>query len=78
LLVCLQGDAESRANFPISAYMDRRNPQVAKLQETFIKNLVGSTCNAYSQAGLLPGILIDSMESDPERKFAITIFFFFF
>ena len=39
--------------------MDRTKPQVAKLQEGFIKGLVGSLCNAYSSAGLLPGILID-------------------
>ena len=39
--------------------MDRTKPQVAKLQEGFIKGLVGSLCNAYSSAGLLPGILIE-------------------
>jgi hypothetical protein len=49
--------------------MDRRNPQVAKLQEAFIKNLVGSTCNAYSQAGLLPGILLDITDSDSDDNY---------
>ncbi len=63
----IKGDAELAANFPISAYMDRRVPQVAKLQESFIKNLVGSACSAYSQSGLLPGILLESTESDDDK-----------
>jgi cGMP-inhibited 3',5'-cyclic phosphodiesterase A len=39
--------------------MDRAKPQVAKLQESFINGLVGSLCNAYTGAGLLPGILVE-------------------
>ena len=44
---------------PISAFMDRKNPQVAKLQENFMSGLVGSLSDAYTSAGLLPGILIE-------------------
>lgn len=44
---------------PISAYMDRRNPQLAKLQESFINHLVAPLCNAISNAGLLPGTWVD-------------------
>ena len=43
--------------------MDRRSPQVAKLQEHFIRNLVGSLFNTYSSAGFLPGILIEESEN---------------
>ncbi len=39
--------------------MDRRKPQMAKLQESFIRILVGSLCNSYVAAGLMPGILIE-------------------
>ena len=52
-----------RCGLPISAYMDRRQPQVAKLQEHFVKNLVGSIFNAYSSAGFLPGILIEDSDN---------------
>lgn len=45
-------------SLPISPYMDRKNPQVAKLQESFINILVGSLCDAYTYAGLLPGTII--------------------
>jgi len=42
--------------------MDRKNPNVAKLQENFINVLVGSLCNAYATANLMPGILIEEVE----------------
>jgi hypothetical protein len=42
--------------------MDRRHPQVAKLQEHFIKNLVGSIFNAYTGAGFLPGKLVEDSD----------------
>jgi cGMP-inhibited 3',5'-cyclic phosphodiesterase A len=38
--------------------MDRTRPRVAKLQENFINALVGSLCDAYTFAGLLPGTVI--------------------
>jgi hypothetical protein len=44
---------------PMSPYMDRKQPQVAKLQESFINVLVGTLCDAYTFAGLLPGTLIN-------------------
>ena len=50
---------------PISPYMDRRNPQLAKLQETFINHLVAPLCNALVTAGLLPGTWVEE-ESDGE------------
>lgn len=42
--------------------MDRKNPQVAKLQENFMSGLVSSLSDAYASAGLLPGILIENSE----------------
>jgi cGMP-inhibited 3',5'-cyclic phosphodiesterase B len=51
---------------PISPYMDRTKPQVAKLQENFIKALVGTLFNSYAAAGLLPGIILDNVESNEE------------
>lgn len=50
-----QGDEEAALGLPISPYMDRNNPQLAKLQESFINHLVAPLCNAYGEAGLLPG-----------------------
>ena len=35
--------------------MDRQNPQLAKLQESFINHLVAPLCNALGAAGLIPG-----------------------
>lgn len=49
---------------PISPYMDRNNPQLAKLQESFINHLVAPLCNAYGEAGLLPGEWDDSVDDD--------------
>lgn len=51
-----QGDEESRLGLPVSPYMDRKNPQMAKLQESFINHLVAPLCSAYGEAGLLPGV----------------------
>ncbi|XP_006817485.1 cGMP-inhibited 3',5'-cyclic phosphodiesterase 3B-like, partial [Saccoglossus kowalevskii] len=59
-----QGDEEARLGLPISPYMDRRSPQLAKLQETFINHLVAPLCNAYGQAGLLPGQWVEEDEAD--------------
>lgn len=49
-----QGDEESRLGLPISPYMDRRHPQMAKLQDSFISHLVAPLCNALASALLLP------------------------
>ncbi|XP_076304454.1 cGMP-inhibited 3',5'-cyclic phosphodiesterase 3A-like isoform X2 [Tachypleus tridentatus] len=50
-----QGDEEASLGLPISPFMDRHNAQLAKLQESFINHLVAPLCNAYGEAGLLPG-----------------------
>lgn len=51
---------------PISPYMDRNSPQLAKLQESFINHLVAPLCNAYGEAGLLPGEWDDSINDDDD------------
>jgi len=58
-----QGDDEARLGLPVSPFMDRRYPQLAKLQESFINHLVAPLCNSYAEAGLLPG-LWESLDSD--------------
>ena len=45
--------------------MDRRNPQTAKLQETFINHLVAPLCNTLVTGGLLPGTWVEE-DSDNE------------
>ncbi len=50
-----QGDEEARLGLPISPYMDRRAPALARLQESFINHLVAPLASAYGEAGLLPG-----------------------
>lgn len=57
-----QGDEEERLGLPISMYMDRREPHLARLQDSFITHLVGPLFNAVGAAGLLPGSWVD--ESD--------------
>ena len=68
ILFSHQGDEEARLGMPISPYMDRRNPQLSKLQETFINHLVAPLCNALVTAGLLPGTWVEE-DSDVEGKF---------
>ncbi|XP_078309706.1 cGMP-inhibited 3',5'-cyclic phosphodiesterase 3A-like isoform X2 [Crassostrea virginica] len=62
-----QGDEEARLGMPISPYMDRRIPQLAKLQETFINHLVAPLCNAMVTAGFLPGTWADQELSEDEE-----------
>ncbi|KAK2842457.1 hypothetical protein Q5P01_012657 [Channa striata] len=50
-----QGDEESSLGLPVSPFMDRAAPQLAKLQESFITHIVGPLCNSYDSAGLIPG-----------------------
>lgn len=50
-----QGDEESSLGLPISPFMDRAAPQLAKLQESFITHIVGPLCNSYDSAFLIPG-----------------------
>ncbi|XP_076348814.1 cGMP-inhibited 3',5'-cyclic phosphodiesterase 3A-like isoform X2 [Tachypleus tridentatus] len=61
-----QGDEEATLGLTISPFMDRRNPQLAKLQESFINHLVAPLCNAYGEAGLLPGKWVESFDSEEE------------
>ncbi|XP_010888811.1 cGMP-inhibited 3',5'-cyclic phosphodiesterase B isoform X2 [Esox lucius] len=61
-----QGDEEATLGLPISPFMDRSSPQLAKLQESFITHIVGPLCNSYDAAGLLPGYWIDQEHSDDE------------
>ncbi|XP_056016559.1 cGMP-inhibited 3',5'-cyclic phosphodiesterase 3A-like isoform X13 [Ostrea edulis] len=63
-----QGDEEARLGMPISPYMDRRIPQLSKLQETFINHLVGPLCNALVTAGFLPGTWADQDLSEDEEE----------
>uniref|UniRef100_A0A671XB94 Phosphodiesterase n=1 Tax=Sparus aurata TaxID=8175 RepID=A0A671XB94_SPAAU len=58
-----QGDEESSLGLPISPFMDRAAPQLAKLQESFITHIVGPLCNSYDSAGLIPGRWV---EPNPE------------
>nr|XP_033807477.1 cGMP-inhibited 3',5'-cyclic phosphodiesterase A isoform X2 [Geotrypetes seraphini] len=59
-----QGDEELSLGLPISPFMDRSAPQLAKLQESFISHIVGPLCHSYDSAGLMPGRWVeDSDES---------------
>ncbi|KAL2088793.1 hypothetical protein ACEWY4_015692 [Coilia grayii] len=62
-----QGDEETSLGLPISPFMDRSSPQLAKLQESFITHIVGPLCNSYDAAGLLPGYWIDGEGSEEEE-----------
>ncbi|GFT09624.1 cGMP-inhibited 3',5'-cyclic phosphodiesterase A [Trichonephila clavipes] len=53
-----QGDEERSLGLPISRFMDRNNPQLAKLQESFIGHLVAPLCRGYAEAALLPGVWV--------------------
>ncbi|XP_038047157.1 cGMP-inhibited 3',5'-cyclic phosphodiesterase A-like [Patiria miniata] len=63
-----QGDDERKLGLPVSPYMDRGAPQLAKLQEGFINHLVAPLCNAYGSAGLLPGRWLDEDENEDEKE----------
>lgn len=62
-----QGDEEASLGLPVSPFMDRSSPQLAKLQESFITHIVGPLCNSYDAAGLLPGYWIDEEGSEDEE-----------
>ncbi|XP_076011952.1 cGMP-inhibited 3',5'-cyclic phosphodiesterase 3B [Genypterus blacodes] len=63
-----QGDEEARLGLPVSPFMDRSSPQLAKLQESFITHIVGPLCNSYDAAGLLPGYWINDEPLDEEDE----------
>ncbi|KAM6984772.1 cGMP-inhibited 3',5'-cyclic phosphodiesterase 3A [Aplochiton taeniatus] len=61
-----QGDEEASLGLPISPFMDRSAPQLAKLQESFITHIVGPLCSSYDSAALMPGHWVEP--SDGEQK----------
>lgn len=64
-----QGDDEAALGLQVSPFMDRNNPQLAKLQESFINHLVAPLCNAYGESAFLPGVWVEDSESgDDEGK----------
>ncbi|KAM8940401.1 cGMP-inhibited 3',5'-cyclic phosphodiesterase 3B [Pelodytes ibericus] len=63
-----QGDEEASLGLPISPFMDRSSPQLAKLQESFITHIVGPLCNSYDAAGLLPGRWVDEDEDEMKSE----------
>lgn len=66
----LQGDEEQQRGLPVSPYMDRRDPQLAKLQDSFITHLVAPLVQAMSDAGLLtlPVVTIDPADPNALPK----------
>ncbi|XP_057179621.1 cGMP-inhibited 3',5'-cyclic phosphodiesterase 3A isoform X3 [Triplophysa rosa] len=59
-----QGDEESSLGLPISPFMDRSAPQLAKLQESFITHIVGPLCSSYDSAALMPGRWVDPLPKE--------------
>ncbi|XP_026799268.2 cGMP-inhibited 3',5'-cyclic phosphodiesterase 3A isoform X2 [Pangasianodon hypophthalmus] len=62
-----QGDEEASLELPISPFMDRSAPQLAKLQESFITHIVGPLCSSYDTAALMPGRWVEPQPSDAEE-----------
>ncbi|KAJ8269119.1 hypothetical protein COCON_G00117260 [Conger conger] len=62
-----QGDEESSMGLPISPFMDRSAPQLAKLQESFITHIVGPLCSSYDSAALIPGHWVEQAEVEEEE-----------
>ena len=63
-LFVFQGDEEEKLGLQISPFMNRHNPQLAKLQESFINHLVAPLCNALADANLLPAIILEDDDGD--------------
>uniref|UniRef100_A0AAY4D418 Phosphodiesterase n=2 Tax=Denticeps clupeoides TaxID=299321 RepID=A0AAY4D418_9TELE len=63
-----QGDEESSLGLPISPFMDRSAPQLAKLQESFITHIVGPLCRSYDSAALMPGRCVDPAGSQAPKE----------
>ncbi|KAG9345860.1 hypothetical protein JZ751_009016 [Albula glossodonta] len=62
------GDEESSLGLPISPFMDRSAPQLAKLQESFITHIVGPLCSSYDSAALMPGRWVEPAEGVEEEE----------
>ncbi|KAJ8249853.1 hypothetical protein COCON_G00230690 [Conger conger] len=63
-----QGDEESSLGLPISPFMDRSAPQLARLQESFITHMVGPLCSSYDSAALMPGRWEEEEEEEQEEE----------
>ncbi|XP_054649641.1 cGMP-inhibited 3',5'-cyclic phosphodiesterase 3A isoform X2 [Dunckerocampus dactyliophorus] len=63
-----QGDEEASLGLPISPFMDRSAPQLAKLQESFITHIVGPLCSSYDSAALMPGQWVDPPDGQMELE----------
>ncbi|XP_038549766.1 cGMP-inhibited 3',5'-cyclic phosphodiesterase A-like [Micropterus salmoides] len=63
-----QGDEEASLGLPISPFMDRSAPQLAKLQESFITHIVGPLCSSYDSAALMPGRWVDPPVEETEQE----------
>ncbi|KAK2847156.1 hypothetical protein Q5P01_010155 [Channa striata] len=63
-----QGDEESSLGLPISPFMDRSAPQLAKLQDSFITHIVGPLCSSYDSAALMPGRWVDPPDGEMEPE----------
>ncbi|ETE67286.1 cGMP-inhibited 3',5'-cyclic phosphodiesterase B, partial [Ophiophagus hannah] len=72
-----QGDEEANLGLPISPFMNRHSPQLAKLQESFITDIVGPLCNSYDAAGLLPGQWIEKDERESSEDLSLENLFSF-
>ncbi|EDO43748.1 predicted protein [Nematostella vectensis] len=57
-----QGDDERARGMAVSPYMDRQQPHVAQLQDSFINHLVAPLYNSYANAGLIPGTWVEVSE----------------
>ncbi|XP_066525008.1 cGMP-inhibited 3',5'-cyclic phosphodiesterase 3A [Hoplias malabaricus] len=62
-----QGDEEASLGLPISPFMDRSAPQLAKLQESFITHIVGPLCSSYDTAALMPGRWVEPLRDEAEE-----------
>ncbi|XP_032364792.1 cGMP-inhibited 3',5'-cyclic phosphodiesterase A isoform X2 [Etheostoma spectabile] len=63
-----QGDEEASLGLPISPFMDRSAPELAKLQESFITHIVGPLCSSFDSAALMPGRWVDVAEGETEAE----------
>lgn len=68
VIVVFQGDEESSLGLPISPFMDRSAPQLAKLQESFITHIVGPLCSSYDSAALMPGCWVHPLPKDGDGE----------
>uniref|UniRef100_A0A8C9RJM0 Phosphodiesterase n=1 Tax=Scleropages formosus TaxID=113540 RepID=A0A8C9RJM0_SCLFO len=62
-----QGDEEASLGLPISPFMDRSAPQLAKLQESFITHIVGPLCRSYDSAALIPGRWVEEGDNTDDN-----------